>query len=73
VRREAAPLDRVTVIWDESVYPWQELAVIDIEKTLDWEESLLTTFSVKNMPKTLAAAGGTAKQYATAHCDERGN
>jgi hypothetical protein len=43
----------VTVIWDESVYPWQELAVIDIEKTLDWEESLLTTFSVKNMPKTL--------------------
>ena len=42
-----------TVIWDESVYPWQELAVIDIEKTLDWEESLLTTFSVKNMPKTL--------------------
>jgi hypothetical protein len=42
-----------TVIWDESVYPWQELAVIAIEKTLDWEESLLTTFSVKNMPKTL--------------------
>jgi hypothetical protein len=41
------------VVWDEDTYPWQDLAVIDIDKTLDWKESLLTTFSVNNMPKTL--------------------
>jgi hypothetical protein len=41
------------VVWDEDVYPWQDLAVIDIDKTLDWKESLLTTFSVNNMPKSL--------------------
>lgn len=41
------------VVWDEDVYPWQDLAVLDIDKTLDWKESLLTTFSVNNMPKTL--------------------
>ena len=41
------------VVWDEDIYPWRDLAVIDIDKTLDWKESLLTTFSVNNMPKTL--------------------
>ncbi len=41
------------VVWDEEVYPWRDLAVVDIHKTLDWNESLLTTFSVNNMPKTL--------------------
>jgi arachidonate 5-lipoxygenase len=41
------------IVWDEAVYPWQDLAIIDIDKTLDWKESLLTTFSVNNMPKTL--------------------
>jgi hypothetical protein len=39
--------------WDETIYPWHDLAVIDIDKTLDWEESLLTSFTVNNMPKTL--------------------
>jgi hypothetical protein len=41
------------VVWDEETHPWRDLAVIDIDKTLDWKESLLTTFSVNNMPKTL--------------------
>ena len=41
------------VVWDEDAHPWQDLAVIDIDKTLDWKDSLLTTFSVNNMPKTL--------------------
>jgi hypothetical protein len=41
------------VVWNEDVYPWHDLAVIDVDMTLDWKESLLTTFSVNNMPKTL--------------------
>jgi hypothetical protein len=41
------------VVWDEDIYPWRDLASIDIDKTLDWKESLLTTFSVNNMPATL--------------------
>ena len=41
------------VVWNEDIYPWHDLAVIDIDRTLDWKESLLTTFSVNNMPKTL--------------------
>ncbi|MBK9731574.1 MAG: hypothetical protein IPO83_09830 [Chitinophagaceae bacterium] len=39
--------------WDEAVYPWQDLAVVAIDATLDWNESLRTTFSLNNMPKSL--------------------
>ncbi len=41
------------VTWPEEIYPWHDLAVIEIEKTLNWEESTRTGFSLKNMPKTL--------------------
>jgi hypothetical protein len=41
------------ILWDDRVYPWRELAYFNIEKTLDWKESTMTTFSVNNMPKTL--------------------
>jgi hypothetical protein len=41
------------VVWDEDSHPWQDLAVIEITKTLDWNDSTLTSFSVNNMPKTL--------------------
>lgn len=39
--------------WKKEIYPWVDLAIIEIEKTLDWKESTLTSFSVNNMPKTL--------------------
>jgi hypothetical protein len=48
------------IVWDEDVHPWQDLAVIEIDKTLNWKESLLTTFSVNNMPKTLGVLPATS-------------
>jgi arachidonate 5-lipoxygenase len=41
------------VLWDEEAYPWHDLGIIEIDKTLDWKESTLTTFSVNNMPRSL--------------------
>lgn len=41
------------VPWDEKAHPWHDLAVINIDKALDWEESTKTSFSLKHMPKTL--------------------
>lgn len=41
------------VVWDEDAYPWLDLGIMVIDKTLDWRESTLTTFSVNNMPRTL--------------------
>lgn len=41
------------VVWDEDAHPWQDLGVMTIDRTLDWKESTLTTFSVNNMPKSL--------------------
>ena len=41
------------VPWDEKAHPWHDLAVIEINKTLDWEESTKTSFSLNNMPKSL--------------------
>ncbi len=41
------------IVWDEDAHPWQDLGIITIDRTLDWKESTLTTFSVNNMPKTL--------------------
>jgi len=40
------------IVWDER-HPWHDLAYFTIERTLDWRESTMTTFSVNNMPKTL--------------------
>lgn len=39
--------------WSGKIFPWQDLAILHIEKTLDWRESTRTTFSVNNMPRTL--------------------
>jgi len=39
--------------WDENVFPWHELAVIDITKNLTWKESTRTSFSLNNMPSSL--------------------
>jgi arachidonate 5-lipoxygenase len=39
--------------WNDRVFPWQDLAIMQIDKTLDWRESTRTTFSVNNMPKSL--------------------
>lgn len=41
------------VVWNEQTHPWHDLATFTIERTLDWKESTLTTFSVNNMPSTL--------------------
>lgn len=41
------------VVWDEDLFPWHDLGIIEIDETLDWRESTLTTFSVNNMPKSL--------------------
>ena len=41
------------VLWDEKMHPWHDLASFNIDKTLEWKESTMTTFSVNNMPKTL--------------------
>lgn len=39
--------------WDEKVFPWHDLAIININRNLSWEESTLTSFSLNNMPKSL--------------------
>lgn len=39
--------------WDEQSHPWHDLAIIEIDKALDWKESTLTSFSLNHMPKTL--------------------
>ncbi len=41
------------VPWNEEMFPWHDLAVLEIEKTLNWEDSTRTGFSLNNMPKTL--------------------
>jgi arachidonate 5-lipoxygenase len=41
------------ILWDDRIYPWYDLLVIDIDTVLDWKESTMTSFSVNNMPKTL--------------------
>lgn len=47
------------VPWNEKdeegkdMYPWQDLAVIEMKRVLDWTDSNLTSFSLNNMPKSL--------------------
>ena len=41
------------VPWNDEVHEWHDLAIIEIDKTLDWIESTKTSFSLKSMPKTL--------------------
>lgn len=48
------------VVWDEAVFPWRDLGIMSIDKTLDWRESTLTTFSVNNMPKSLGVIPATS-------------
>ena len=40
--------------WDDKQYPWRDLAEFEVKELLDWAESTKTTFSMKNMPKSLA-------------------
>ena len=40
-------------VWDENEFPWKDLAVFEVNKILDWKDSTMTTFSLKNMPKSL--------------------
>jgi len=48
------------IVWDEKIYPWHDLAFIEIEETLDWKESTLMAFSVNNMPKSLGVIPATS-------------
>jgi hypothetical protein len=40
--------------WDDKIFPWQDLAVVEIDEILNWHDSLMTSFSLNNLPKTLA-------------------
>lgn len=48
------------VVWNEEINPWMDLATFEIESCYDWEESLLTTFSLRNMPKSLGIIKATS-------------
>ncbi|MGB0848440.1 MAG: catalase [Thiolinea sp.] len=48
------------VLWDEAEYPWQDLAVIEIDEVLDWTESNMTSFSLNNMPGSLGILPATS-------------
>lgn len=39
--------------WDEHVFPWHDLAVVEMHEILSWKESLRTSFSLNNLPKSL--------------------
>ncbi|THH39244.1 catalase family protein [Neolewinella litorea] len=39
--------------WNEDLYPWHDLAEIEITETLNWNESCRTTFSLTHMPESL--------------------
>lgn len=39
--------------WDENVFPFRDLGVIEIHETLNWDDSNMTTFSFGNLPKGL--------------------
>jgi hypothetical protein len=39
--------------WDDKLFPWHDLAVVEINEILSWKESVLTSFSLNHMPKTL--------------------
>ncbi|HUM45374.1 MAG TPA: hypothetical protein PLD84_00505 [Chitinophagales bacterium] len=39
--------------WDDNLFPWHNLAVIEITQVLDWNDSNLTSFSLNHMPKSL--------------------
>lgn len=46
--------------WNPDIYPWHDLAVINIHKPLNWNDSTLTSFSLNNMPKTLGILPATS-------------
>lgn len=41
------------VLWDETFFPWVDIASFKIDSILDWRESTKLAFSVNNMPKYL--------------------
>lgn len=48
------------ILWDEVAFPWKDLAVLEVDKILGWEESTLTTYSINNMPKSLGILPATS-------------
>jgi len=38
---------------ETEAFPWRDLGVFELHETLNWEESLKTTFSFNNLPKSL--------------------
>jgi hypothetical protein len=40
-------------LWDEGIFPYHDLAEFEVTDVLDWKESTKTTFSQRNMPKSL--------------------
>ena len=42
-----------SVPWPEDEFPYRDLGVFEVNETLDWDESNMTTFSFANMPKGL--------------------
>jgi len=47
-------------VWDEKLFPWKDLAEFEVDKILDWQESSKTTFSLKNMPRSLGIIPATS-------------
>ena len=41
------------VPWDEKVFPWQELAELELDEALSYEESMLSWFDLGNHPPSL--------------------
>ncbi len=50
---EAPEIFNNMIPWDDKVFPWHALAVVEIDHVYDWNESLLTSFSLNHMPATL--------------------
>ena len=39
--------------WDEATHPWHDLARIQMEEALSWEDSCMMAFSLNNLPESL--------------------
>ena len=40
--------------WDDKQFPWKDIAEFEVKEIMDWKESTMTTYSMKNMPKSLS-------------------
>lgn len=61
--------------WPEDEFPWRNLGHFSITETLNWEDSVLTSFSVSNAPKGMGPIPATSiydynsLNYMRAHAD----